>query len=115
MGGRDAATLIKAYDLLLEQMQAEGKLNAAESALFRNPPAAQAAYLVTALQQIALKQPLVIGLDNLEIVVQLEPLIRDCLVLPTNQAPIIWVLSGRHNLADERQVEIGGDTRTHKG
>lgn len=114
-GGRDAATLIKAYDLLLEQMQKEGKLNPLEVALFRNPPAAQAAYLSAALKQIAGERPLVIGLDNLEIVVNLEPLIRDCLVLPTNHAPIIWILSGRYNLADERMVEINGEQRPYKG
>ncbi len=113
--GRDSATLAKAYDLLLDQMQEEDKLEPAEAAVFRNPPAALAAHLVTALKQIASQHPLVIGLDNLEIVVPLEPLIRDCLVLPTNHSPIIWILSGRYNLADERIVEINGEQRPHKG
>ncbi len=113
--GRDAPTLAKAYDLLLEQMVQAGQLDADEAALFRNPPAAQAARLVTAIKQIALKQPLVIGLDNLEIVVALEPLIRDCLVMPTNQSPVIWLLSGRYNLADERLVELNGVTHIYKG
>jgi superkiller protein 3 len=113
--GKDAPTLAQAYDLLLEQMQNEGKLTPAEAVLFRNPPAAQAACLITALKQIAVKAPLVIGLDNLEIVVPLEPLIRDCLVLPTTHVPIIWILSGRYNLADERLVELNGEMRTHKG
>ncbi len=113
--GKDAPTLAKAYDLLLERMQSEGKLEPAEAALFRNPPAAQAAHLATALKQIAGERPMVIGLDNLEIVVSLEPLIRDCLVLPTNYAPIIWILSGRYNLADERIVDIGGEQRPYKG
>jgi superkiller protein 3 len=113
--GRDAATLIRAYDMLLEQMADEGKIEPPEIALFRNPPAAQAAYLAAALTRIAAERPLVIGLDNLEIIVPLEPLLRDCLVIPTNYAPIIWILTGRYNLADERQVEIGGETRVHKG
>lgn len=113
--GRDAPTLAKAYDLLLEQMQRAGKLDADEAALFRNPPAAQAAHLVTAFKQVALQQPLVIGLDNLEIITPLEPLIRDCLVLPTNQSPVIWLLSGRYNLADERLVEINGVAHVYKG
>ncbi len=113
--GKDAATLAKAYDLLLDQMQKEGRLDKDEAALFRNPPATQAARLVTALKQIAVRQPVVIGLDNLEIVTTLEPLIRDCLVLPTNQSPIVWLLSGRYNLADERIVEINGDSRVVKG
>ena len=113
--GKDAPTLVKAYDLLLDQMQKESRLNKDEAALFRNPPAAQAARLVTALKQIAVRQPLVIGLDNLEIITTLEPLIRDCLVLPTNQSPVVWLLSGRYNLADERVVEINGDSRVVKG
>lgn len=113
--GRDAPTLAKAYDLLLDEMQQAGQIDAEQAALFRNPPAAQAARLVTALKQIALKQPLVIGLDNLEIILPLEPLIRDCLVLPTNQSPVIWLLSGRYNLADERLVEINGVTHVYKG
>jgi tetratricopeptide (TPR) repeat protein len=113
--GRDAATLTRAYDLLLQQLQREGLLDADEAALFRNPPAAWAAKLVKGLLQITLRQPLVIGLDNLEIIVPLEALIRDCLVLPTNQAPIVWILSGRHNLADERVVQINGDERVVKG
>lgn len=114
-GNKDSATLAKAYDLLLEQMQKEGRLEPAEAAIFRNPPAAHAAYLVTALKQIAIERPIVIGLDNLEIVVSLEALIRDCLVMPTNYAPIIWVLSGRYNLADERIVELNGEQPTFKG
>ena len=113
--GKDAPTLAKAYDLLLEQMETDGKIEAAEVALFRNPPATQAAQLVTALKQIASERPLVIGLDNLEIIIALEPFIRDCLVLPTNNAPIIWILSGRYNLADERVVEINSEQRTYKG
>jgi tetratricopeptide (TPR) repeat protein len=113
--GKDAATLVEAYDLLLEQMQAAGRIEPEEVALFRNPPAAQAARLVTGLKQVAAERPLVLGLDNLEIIVPMEPLIRDCLLLPTNHAPIIWLLSGRYNLADERIVEIGGETRTYKG
>lgn len=113
--GKDAPTLAKAYDLLLEQMQQEGKITAAEAALFRNPPAMQAAELARALMRIASRRPLVIGLDNLEIIVPLEPLIRDCLVLPTNHAPIIWILSGRNNLADERVADINGEQRVHKG
>ncbi len=114
-GGKDAATLAKAYDLLLERMQHEKKIDPAEAALFRNPPAAQAAHIVTAFKQIAAERPIVIGLDNLEIIVPLEPLIRDCLVLPTNRSPIIWILSGRYNLADERIVEINNEQRIHKG
>jgi superkiller protein 3 len=113
--GKDAATLAKAYDLLLEQMQQQDKLKPTEAALFRNPPAAQAAHLIDALKQIAGERPLVIGLDNLEIVVSMESLIRDCLVLPTNHAPIMWILSGRYSLADERVVEINGEQQTYKG
>ncbi len=113
--GNDAATLAKAYDLLLEQMQNEGQLEPVEAALFRNPPATLAAHLVAALKQIASERPVVIGLDNLEIVVPLEPLIRDCLVMPTNYAPIIWILSGRYNLADERIIDISGEQQTYKG
>ena len=37
------------------------------------------------------------------------------LVIPTNHAPIIWILSGRHNLADERLIEINSDLQTYKG
>jgi tetratricopeptide (TPR) repeat protein len=113
--GRDAPTLIRAYDLLLQQMQRDALLEPDEAKLFRNPPAAWAEKLVTGLHQIAVRQPLVIGLDNLEIVVPLEALIRDCLVMPTNQSPIVWTLSGRHNLADERVVQINGENRVVKG
>ncbi len=113
--GKDAPTLAHAYDQLLEKMQQEGRLAVAEAALFRNPPATQAAHLIRAIKRIAAERPLVIGLDNLEIIVPLEPLIRDCLVLPTNHAPLIWILSGRYNLADERVVEISGEQHVFKG
>jgi tetratricopeptide (TPR) repeat protein len=113
--GKDASTLARAYDLLLERMESEQILDTTEVALFRNPPAAQAAQLADALKHISRLRPLVIGLDNLELIVSLEPLIRDCLVLPTNHAPIIWLLSSRYNLADERLVEINAEQRIYKG
>jgi superkiller protein 3 len=113
--GRDAPTLNQAYALLLEQMQQARLLTPAEAALFRHPPATLAALLVTTLNRITLRQPLVIGLDNLEIIVPLEPLIRDTLLLPTHQSPIIWLLSGRYNLADERVVELAGGSQAFKG
>ncbi len=114
-GDYEAAILVKAYDLLTEQMQLEGKLTAAEAALFRYPAGVQAAKLVTGLKRIARRHPLVIALDNLEIIVPLEPFLRDHLVLPTHNAPIIWLLSGRYNLADERLVEVNGIKQDYKG
>lgn len=113
--GQDAPTLAKAYDLLLEKMQAEGKITPAEITLFRNPPAAQAIHLIETLYQIAAERPIILSLDNLEIAVPLEPFIRDCLVLPCDRAPIIWMLTGRYNLADERMVEINQEERLYKG
>ncbi len=111
----EAAILARTYDLLMEQTQREGKLNPTEAGLFRNPAAAQAARLVSGLKRIARRHPLVIALDNLEVVVPLEPFLRDNLVLPTNQVPIIWILSGRYNLADERLVEVDGQQKDYKG
>ena len=115
VSGSDAPTLAKAYDLLLEKMQSQQAIEATDVALFRNPPAALAAQLVRALTRIVSESPLVIGLDNLEFIVSLEPLIRDCLVIPTNHAPLIWILSGRYNLADERVVLLNGEQQTFKG
>lgn len=113
--GHDGPTLAKAYDLLLEKMQDEGKITPAEAALFRNPPAAQAIHLVDALYRIAIERPVLVSLDNLEIAVPLEPFIRDCLVLPCDRPPIIWMLTGRYNLADERLVELNGEQQIYKG
>lgn len=111
----EAAITARAYDLLMEQMQQKHKLTPAEAELFRNPTAAQAARLVAGLKWVTRRRPLVIALDNLEVVVSLEPFLRDDLVLPTNQAPLIWILSGRHNLADERLVEVDGQPLDYKG
>lgn len=111
----EEAALAKAYELLTEQMQQEGRLTAEESALFRQPALTQTAKLVTGLKRIARRRPIVIALDNLEIIVPLEPFLRDHLVLPTNHAPIIWILSGRYNLADERLVEVEGVKQDYKG
>ncbi len=111
----EAAITARAYSLLLEDMQKEAKLTSAEATLFRQPAVVQAAKLVSALNRIARRRPLVIALDNLEIVVSLESFIRDALVLSTHNAPLIWILSGRHNLADERLVEIEGEKRDYKG
>ncbi|MFN8457528.1 MAG: hypothetical protein U0401_23215 [Anaerolineae bacterium] len=66
------------------------------------------------LKRLARCRLLVIALDNLE-TVPLEPFLRDELVLPTTQAPILWILSGRYNLADERLVEVEGQTQDYKG
>jgi hypothetical protein len=104
----DDAIIAKAYDLLTEQMQQEGRLTSAEANLFRHPALTLAAKLVTGLKRIARRRPVVIALDNLEIIVPLELFLRDHLVLPTNHAPIIWILSGRYNLAYERLVEVNG-------
>ncbi len=111
----EADLLAKAYDLLLEHMQQAGKLTPTEAELFRRPAQVQAARLVLGLKRLARRRPLVIALDNLEIVVPLEPFLRDELVLPTTQAPILWILSGRYNLADERLVEVEGQTQDYKG
>jgi tetratricopeptide (TPR) repeat protein len=70
---------------------------------------------VAGLKRIARRRPLVITLDNLEVIVPLEPFLRDQVVLPTHNAPIIWILSGRHNLADERLVEVNGVKLDYKG
>ncbi|MCD4737740.1 MAG: hypothetical protein K8R89_00575, partial [Anaerolineae bacterium] len=110
-----AAVLAKAHDLLVERMQQEGKLTSDEAQLFRDPEAAQAAQLARGLQQVARQRPLVIALDTLEVVVSLERFLRDSLVLPTANAPLLWLLSGRYNLADERVVEVSGQRCTHKG
>ena len=114
-GADSAPVLAKANDLLLDHMQQAGRLTPAEVNLLLDPPAARAALLVAGLKQIAAHRPLLISLDNLEVIVPLEPFIRDHLVLPTTHAPILWLLSGRHNLADERVVEIDGRERVHKG
>jgi tetratricopeptide (TPR) repeat protein len=111
----NAAVLTRANELLLERIQGDGYLTSAEVDLFRNPSVAQAAALVAAFKQIVPERPLVIALDNLEIIVPLELFIRDHLVLPTVHLPLLWILSGRHNLADERVVEIDGQERVHKG
>jgi len=110
-----AAALAKAHDLLVERMQQEGKLTSDEAQLFRDPEAAQAAQLVRGLQQVARQRPLVIALDTLEVVVPLERFLRDSLVLPTAGVPLLWLLSGRYNLAGERMVEVRGQRCTHKG
>ena len=55
--GHDGPTLAKAYDLLLEKMQNQGKITPAEIAHFRNPPAAQAVHLVDALYHITAERP----------------------------------------------------------
>ncbi|HXW01126.1 MAG TPA: hypothetical protein VEC93_22125, partial [Anaerolineae bacterium] len=78
----EETVLAKAYDLLMEQMQQEGKLTPDEANLFRHPAAAQAAKLVAGLKRIARRRPVVIALDNLEVIVPLEPFLRDHLVLP---------------------------------
>jgi tetratricopeptide (TPR) repeat protein len=111
----EEAILAQAYDLLLDQMQQEGKLTFSEAELFRHPAAFQAARLVDGLKRLAFRRPIIIALDNLEIAVPLEPFIRDSLVLATNQAPLIWLLSGRYNLADERLVEVNGRQLDYKG
>jgi tetratricopeptide (TPR) repeat protein len=111
----DAAIAAQAYDLLTEQMQQEGKITRAEAMLFRHPALALAARLVVALKRVARRRPVVIALDNLEVIVPLEPFLRDHLVLPTTNTPLIWILSGRYNLADERLVEVNGVKQDYKG
>jgi tetratricopeptide (TPR) repeat protein len=105
----------QAYHLLLEQMAHQGKISAGEAELFRHPAAVQSARLVEGLQRLARRRPIIIALDNLEIMVPLEPFLRDSLVLPTNQAPLIWILSSRYNLADERLAEVNGQAVDYKG
>lgn len=112
---QDAAILANTNDLLLEEMQQADQLAPDQAYLFRNPAAVQAAHLVTGLKKIVRQRPIVIALDNLEIVVPLEAFIRDYLVLPTIHMPLFWILSGRYNLADERVVQIDGKKHVHKG
>lgn len=111
----EADTISQATAHLVEQMQQAALLPPAQVNLFLEPAAAQAAALVAGLADISLQNPLIIALDNLEIVVSLEPFIRDELVLPTIHLPLFWILSGRYNLADERIVELNGQERVHKG
>lgn len=105
----------RAADLLLEEMHQAGLLTSAEVRLGRDPATVLAARLVAGLGRIVQERPAVLALDNLEIAVPLEPFIRDHLVLPTVAWPLLWLLSGRHNLADERMVEVDGQERVHKG
>ncbi|RME71689.1 MAG: hypothetical protein D6784_14780, partial [Chloroflexi bacterium] len=104
-----------AADLLLARMAQDGLLSPEELEDLQTPHQTLARGLVTALQTIIARQPLVIALDNLESIVPLEPFLRDHLVLPTVHLPLLWILSGRNNLADERTVQVEGQTRTHKG
>jgi tetratricopeptide (TPR) repeat protein len=110
-----AAATAQAWDWLMERMQTEGELTNDEVQLFRDPAAAQAAKLVDGLLNVAVQRPLIIALDTLEVLVRLEPFLRDHLVLPTQHAPILWILSGRHNLAQERTVTLDAQRRIIKG
>jgi len=110
-----AAELAKAYDLLIEQMQQDKKLSGQEAELFLDPLTAQAHALVDGMQRLATQQPLVIALDTLEVIVSLEPFLQEALIVPASNAPILWILAGRHNLSDERQVEIENEMVLHKG
>ncbi len=107
--------LARATDLLLEEMQQAGLLTSEEVRLGQDPARVLAARLVAGLGRIVRERPAVLALDNLEIAVPLEPFIRDQLVLPTVSWPLLWLLSGRHNLANERVVEIEGQEHVHKG
>ncbi len=107
--------LDKATDLLLVEMEQAGLLTSDQVRLGQHPAGVLAARLVAGLGRIVRERPAVLALDNLEIAVPLEPFIRDHLVLPTVSWPVLWLLSGRHNLADERVVEIDGQERVHKG
>ncbi len=113
--GDSAAVLAGANELLLTQMGQEGLLTAEEINLFLEPSTVLAGKLVNGFKRIAQERPLIIALDNLEVVVPLEPFIRDLLVMPTIHLPMLWILSGRHNLADERVVEVAGHSQAHKG
>lgn len=111
----EANLTAKANALLLDRLQEERQLAPAEAELLRNPAAVQAAHFVKVIKQIVRARPVVIALDNLEIVVPLESFIRKALVLPTIHLPLFWLLSGRQNLADERVVQVEGRRRIHKG
>jgi len=115
-GPSDSATVLtRANEQLLTQMGQEGLLTTEEINLFLDPSTVLASKLIAGFKQIVGKRPLIIALDNLEVIVPLEPFIRDQLVLPTIHLPLLWILSGRHNLADERVVEVEGHTQAHKG
>lgn len=111
----EAAILSGANRLLVEHMIENGRLSPVQAELFRRPAVSLAARLRAGVERIIRRRPVIIALDNLEIIVPLEPFIRDQLVMPTIAWPIFWLLSGRHNLADERPVELESEARRHKG
>ena len=111
------AVLTRATRVLMDQMQEKKHLTSDECQLYLDPDTARAGRFTTALKKIACQQPLVIALDTLEVkdFLPVEPFLRDHLVLPTAEAPLLWILSGRHNLDENRQIELEGQKQTYRG
>lgn len=110
-----SSALNKTYDAFLGLLQGNGEITAADAALFRDPLAVQAEHLASSLRVASVDGPFVIAFDTLEVVPHLEVFLRDQLVVPLVDAPILWVLSGRYDLSTERLAEYNGERHVHKG
>jgi tetratricopeptide (TPR) repeat protein len=114
-----AAAMAQAEDSFLDWLVESKKLKQDDVLLYKDPDHRLADRLVDALVSVVRRQPLVVLVDSCEALsLRLEEWLRDAIVCPAVKrgAPLLFIVAGRFNQYQERQVEdSGGIRRSVKG